>query len=161
MTTVFVVARWPSALLVSIAAIVVVILVCFMLERRQFVAPDDQLLALWMTGALAVAVVGAISFLFFRQAQLRDAYVNRRTAMVEGCLGGFIPSRVPGHSPDVIRIGDRELSYSDNIDTGGYNTTEAMGGQIHADTKVRIHLVGDVIVRLDVQQHACPSAPRT
>ena len=160
MTTVFVVSKWPSVFFLLVAALVLAALVGFVSARDQFVSHDDRGLVLWMGGLLVVAIVTFVSYWCFRQAQLRTDYLQGRASIVEGCLTGFTRSPVPGHDSDSIRVGQEKLSYDDNTPNGGYHVTEAEGGAIHADSRVRLYLVGDVIVRLDVQQHACPVAPR-
>ena len=90
-----------------------------------------------------------------------DAYRTHHYELVQGCLDGFVPSPSIGHTPDTIRVDGRTFSYADFVINGpGFHQTEAYGGPIHANTWVRLFLVGDSIVRVDVAQGACPAAPR-
>ena len=90
-----------------------------------------------------------------------EAYRADRYEVVAGCLNGFDPSPVVGHTPDAIRVDGRTFSYADSYITGpGFHQTEARGGPIHPDTWVRLFLVGNSIVRVDVAPGVCPAAPR-
>jgi len=112
-------------------------------------------------GTICVLSIGFLLMLggwHLREARLRQDYAEGRYTLVTGCLTSFLPSRGPGHTPDVIEVGGRKIYYSDSIDDGGYHLTELSGGVIHADSYVKLFLVNNVIVRVDVRQRACPVA---
>lgn len=120
-------------------------------------------------GVLAAIMLLSLSLdglmVAFEIPRLVAAYRAGEYRVVEGCLSGFHPSTSEGHTPDVIRVGGHVFSYSDNIDARGFHETEISGGPIHADTWVRLFVVGDQlfpvhghIVRVDVAQRACPPA---
>jgi hypothetical protein len=91
---------------------------------------------------------------------MRQTLRTGQAAVVEGCLETFHPMPQGGHDEERIKVGGRVLTYSDYILTSGFNQSESHGGPIHADSRVRIHAVGDTIARLEVIDHACPPARR-
>ncbi len=92
-------------------------------------------------------------------SSLKSAEETGRTSIVEGCLQYFHPMPESGHDLEKIEIGGRVFSYSDYVDTPAFHTTESHGGPIHPDSKVRLIIVGNDIVRVEVVQKACPVAP--
>jgi hypothetical protein len=90
---------------------------------------------------------------------LKSAVKSGNFSVAEGCLQHFHPMPEEGHDTERIEINGRVLEYSDYIITAGFHTTESHGGPIHPDSKIRLTVVGDDIVRVEVQQHSCPTAP--
>ena len=87
---------------------------------------------------------------------------------LEGCLESFragkaYSGRVEGNEGWVLR--GHEFSYGSNQIWFAYHAVEPQGGIVHADSWVRVSFVHDDflrrddIVRLEVNEHACPSAP--
>ncbi len=58
-----------------------------------------------------------------------------------------------------LQINGRLFEYQDLIFIPAFHTTEYGGGPIYADSKLRLTVAGDYIVKVEVQQHACPAAP--
>ncbi len=108
-----------------------------------------------------IMITVSLNDILVRYPRVIEAYRAHRYQVVDGCLQAFVPSPIPGHSPDTIRVGGREFSYDDYVEVIGFHQTENGGGPIHADTWVRLFLVGDAIVRVDAVQKACPTAPPT
>jgi hypothetical protein len=77
----------------------------------------------------------------------------------EGCVQGFHPMGREGHQLERVQVNGQEFDYSDFVLTSGFRQTEAYGGPIHADSRVRLGYVGSDIVRVEVVDHACPRAP--
>lgn len=91
---------------------------------------------------------------------LTAAEKTGQLSVVEGCLQHFHAMPQTGHDEEKIEVDGHVFTYSDyDLSTGGFNTTESHGGPIHADSRVRLAFSGDVIVRVEVQQKACPAAP--
>lgn len=93
------------------------------------------------------------------RASLRSAMNSGNFEIFEGCLQRFHAMPNEGHDTERIQIAGRTFEYSDFIITQGFRTTEAHGGPIHADSRVRLTVVGDDIVRVEVKPHSCPMAP--
>jgi len=97
----------------------------------------------------------------FRQVE-NDLALERsgNLSLVEGCLQSFHPMPADGHENERILVNGKAFSYSDfDESTPGFNNTLSHGGPIHADSAVRIHYVGNTIVKLAVRDHACRPAP--
>ena len=164
--TEFVISRFPEQMVLSVViggAMVAFGLVFIFADRlgrprKKKLTPRGVFLIVWTGFALSMATLFS-SLLLFGQGNLYSDYIHRRYELVEGCLDGFTPSTSAGHTPDQIEVGGQSFSYSDNMVTGGFNTTEISGGPIHADTWVRLFVVRCLIVRVDAIQHACPPAP--
>ena len=62
-------------------------------------------------------------------------------------------------SPEVRRTVDDGPIFTATIELCGQRLMLLNGGPIHADSKIRAAFVGNDVVRLEVQQHACPPAP--
>ncbi len=91
---------------------------------------------------------------------LKSAEKAGRLSVIEGCLQHFHPMPETGHDEEQIEVGGQVFTYSDYIETTpAFNRTESHGGPIHADSKVRLAFSGNDIVRVEVQQKACPPAP--
>jgi hypothetical protein len=111
-------------------------------------------------GGLAVVFGGAGSARrLLAYGRLERAIAANNVEIVTGCLSGFAPARKGWSASDVIVMGQRIIRYGGREAGPGFRQVEAAGGPIHPDSQLRIVLVGDTIVRLDVDQHACPSAP--
>lgn len=92
-----------------------------------------------------------------------------RFASVEGCLDQFHPGLSnPSESDSGLEhwtVSGQEFYYAADEVRLGYHQVEPGGGLVHADSWVRVGYVSDEvlghndIVRLEVTQHACPSAP--
>jgi hypothetical protein len=163
--TVFLISRTPVELimlaLMGFVGVVMGLAMTFWPPRYSFGDGRDAVLRFIGPAILLIstAVFCACLFFTFRQFDRFDKYVNGRYQIIYGCLQGFSPSTSAGHTPDVIKVQGRRFEYSDSIFDGGYHLTEVSGGYVHADTWVKIYLVDNVIARLDVRQHACPTAP--
>jgi len=98
--------------------------------------------------------------------QTREARARVRAGdyvVTEGCLEHFHPgspatrraARSAGPSPA------RRFSYANGSVGPRYHVTEAAGGAVHPDARVRVTHLADSedILRLQVIPHACPPAP--
>lgn len=59
---------------------------------------------------------------------------------------------VGGGKNECISVTDRQFCYSDWVLTPGFNRTRALGGPIHDGLQVRLRVIGDTIVRLEVAE---------
>lgn len=109
------------------------------------------------SSTMSVLVIGGY---FVGSDELRQGLESGQAVVSEGCLETFHPMPEAGHDDERIRVGGRLFTYSDYVLTSGFNQSESHGGPIHADSRVRIHAVGDTIARLEVIDHACPPARR-
>lgn len=91
-------------------------------------------------------------------SSLKSAVKSGQVSVVEGCLQYFHPMPEQGHDTERLELNGKTFEYSDYIVTSGFHTSESHGGPIHPDTKLRLTVVGGDIVRVEVEQHACPSA---
>lgn len=99
------------------------------------------------------------------QAQVRQG----QFASVEGCLGQFHPGLASPNEADSglerWTVSGQEFYYAADEIRLGYHRVEPGGGLVHADSRVRVGYIRDDvrghndIIRLEVTQHACPSAP--
>ena len=167
--TEFVVERWPAGLVGQLALVLALFLAAGACLYSSVTwlrkARSNDLARLSSIGSGMFTVIGLVGLFFgswnllVKQGDLVRRYKSGAYEKFEGCLNGFSPSPIRGHTPDVIQIDTRILSYTDYNNNGGFHTTEALGGPIRADSWVRLFVIGDVIVRVDARDHACPPAP--
>lgn len=103
----------------------------------------------------------AVAWIFTSVSQagaLKAAIKSGQVSVVEGCLQRFHPMPAEGHDTERLDLNGRVFEYSDYIITPGFRNTESHGGPIHSDSKLRLTVVGGEIVKVEVQQHACPAA---
>ena len=127
--------------------------------------PDTSRREMWLLtailgGFLLFLAIFPLKMAFFDYPSTIADYRAHHYRVVDGCLTGFDAGEHAGHSPDSIRIGGRTFSYADAVLVIGFHQTEAEDGPIHADSWVRLFLVGNSIVRVDVGKGVCPRAPR-
>lgn len=103
--------------------------------------------AVWLFGSLA------------QTANLESAIKAGEAYVVEGCLQHFHPMPEGGHDSERLQLDGRVFEYSDYLVTAAFNNAESHGGPIHPDSRLRLTVVGSDIVKVEVQQHACPAAP--
>lgn len=162
--------RWQA--LLPIMLIVPTFLLALAIIPKRFQEFLDRLPMHGLTGA-AGKIFAVIAFVFsslilgmagydhFRQ--VKDYLALERSgnlSVVEGCLQAFHPMPSEGHDEERIIVNGKAFSYSDfDESTPGFNNTSSHGGPIRADSAVRIHYVGNTIVKLAVKEHACANAP--
>jgi hypothetical protein len=95
---------------------------------------------LLFTGVLGLSSVGAI--------QLSQELQGGRVDVVEGRVGEFF--EVAGGKNECFSLGGRRFCYSDWVGTPGFNRTRALGGPIEPGLQVRLSVVGNTIVRVEV-----------
>ena len=149
-----------EAFLPAIASLIVLALAVGLRRTSSFPAawgPLAGTLAM-ATGALALAV-GSIASggLLLEYARLQSAVRANTIEIITGCLSGFAPAK-DRNGDDLALFGRRIVTYGERSRPFGFHTTEMAGGPIHADSSVRLVLVGNTIVRAEVEQHACPVA---
>jgi hypothetical protein len=91
-------------------------------------------------------------------AALKSAVKSGQVSVVEGCLQHFHPMPKQGHGTERLELNGRIFQYSDYMVTSGFHNAESHDGSIHPDSKLRLTVVGSDIVKVEVQQHACPAA---
>jgi hypothetical protein len=101
--------------------------------------------------------------------EVRTLVEKGRFTSVEGCLDQFHPGLAnPSEADSGLErwnVAGREFYYGADEIRLGYHRVEPGGGLVHADSWVRVGFVRDKvrghndIVRLEVKQRACPTAP--
>jgi len=108
------------------------------------------------TGLLTVAFAVVP---YVQGQKLREAEMSGDTRVAEGCLQAFHPMPATGHDMERLRLDGQTFTYSDFVLVPGFHQSQASGGPIHADSRLRLTHVGPNIVRVEVADHACPAAP--
>ena len=112
---------------------------------------------LLFAGSITILVGSGRVSDYFEFTQMEN---SGRLNTVSGCISGFHPMPSEGHEDEVVQVGGKKFSYSDFDETSpSFNKTEALGGPIHPDSRLKIFYTGNNIVRLEVQDHTCPKAP--
>jgi hypothetical protein len=149
-----------EAFLPAIVALVILVLALGSRRAMSFPSAWSRLAgtAAMTIGALALVVGGVASGrLLLEYARLQSAVRANTVEIITGCLSGFAPAKVR-EADDIAVFGRRIVSYGERSRPFGFHVTEIAGGPIHADSSVRLVLVGNTIIRADVEQHACPVA---
>ena len=114
-----------------------------------------------LTTRLAICLAAAVIMSFASHwASVRTETLNRielaqgPMETVEGRVEEFKAMPYAGHDVERFRVGGEFFSYSDYVETGGFNNTSSHGGPIREGIPVRIGFVrrqnDNVIVRLEV-----------
>lgn len=132
--------------------------------RRKVYWSSGIFSVLFLSFSLIMAVYDA-SWVF----DARRRVENKTFRAVEGCLDSFHPgSEYSSRSTagnEYWTVGGERFEYGVGEVRNGYHTPEPAGGFVHPDSQVRVAFVPSYnsgnkeIVRLEVIQHACPSAP--
>lgn len=106
---------------------------------------------------------------FALAARARAAARSGRLSVAEGCLSAFHPGSATAQrsiaGDEVWTVNGMTFAYGTGNVRIGYARVEALGGAVHADSRVRVHFLDNApqrraeILRLDVQDAACPTAP--
>jgi hypothetical protein len=99
----------------------------------------------------AVLWTGVVSVVTYRNhAQLYAAQTSNRVGVVEGIATNVKTSRIFGHPNESFCVSGKCFAYSDNVITGGFNTTISHGGPMIEGLPVRVSYAGDLITKLEV-----------
>ncbi|HKF49751.1 MAG TPA: hypothetical protein VKB38_20490 [Terracidiphilus sp.] len=82
--------------------------------------------------------------------RIRSAYRDGHYKVVEGVVTNFQPMPYSGHQDECFTVELQTFCYSDYSVTPGFNNTASHGGPIYEGLPVRVAYVGNVIVRLEV-----------
>ncbi|MFZ6654515.1 hypothetical protein [Undibacterium sp. TJN19] len=80
----------------------------------------------------------------------KNAIAENRAKVVEGVVTEFSPMPASGHGSEHFCVRDVCFSFSDNTVNAGFNRTSAHGGPIWQGKIVRVHYVGNIIVKLEI-----------
>jgi hypothetical protein len=97
-----------------------------------------------------LCTAGVLTTTYMRHSMLRKALQSGAAQVVEGRVEEFKPTPFAGKAAERFTVCGVPFSYSDAIETGGFNVTSRRGGPIRAGLWVRISYVGDLIARLEI-----------
>jgi hypothetical protein len=146
---------WTLLVVPAAAALALVLRVVF--GSRKLSKSDRYLWIIVVAWGLVDAVLIPINFV--KAERLRDAEAAGNAVTVEGCLRHFHAEARGGHEGEQLDLNGALTIYSSDDETPGFHQTEAHGGPIHKDSKIRVTSVFGEIVRLETRDHACPPAP--
>ena len=113
---------------------------------------------LWVSGVGLFAAIAAGGY-FASWWRLTSEAHSRAASTASGCVEDFHPSSgLRGDAVEMIKVSGETFTYSDSTETPAFHKTVRDGGPIKPDDWVSITHVGNDIVRLQVAEHACPSA---
>ena len=96
----------------------------------------------------AIALAVTLAQHWETQNLLRDP----RLSVVEGPVTDFVPMPEAGHAMETFRVQGQSFSYSDFVVVSGFHNAASHGGPIHDGLNVRVTHVGDVILKIEVEQ---------
>lgn len=82
--------------------------------------------------------------------RFQRAFATGAVEVVEGRVRDFVPGGADGHPMESFRIGQRTLRYSTSDITSAYHITAADGGRLREEQLVRVTIVENRIVRLEI-----------
>ncbi len=86
----------------------------------------------------------------FDHYRMTQALAAHETQIAEGTIQDYEFRLHDGHGFESFTVNGVRFHYSDFIPTGGYNRPASNGGVIREGLQVRIHHVGNTILRLEV-----------
>jgi hypothetical protein len=153
---------WPMLILTAVGLALVIIpqRIVDRIFSRGPKGPLGKMFAIVFFLFAAAFTVSAATDHFSQLKEVKAREKAGRLEFVEGCLQSFHPMPEGGHENEKIRVNGTDFAYSDfDESTPAFNNTGSHGGPIHADSAVRIWHFGNEILRVEVGDHACPSAP--
>jgi hypothetical protein len=127
-----------------------------------FVAARHQIMPKWPRKAQSLFAFFFLGFAIFwtifafatTYADYRsslNARLNGTATVTEGIVSDFIPMPESGHADEKFTVNGETFSYSDYVVTAGFNKTKSHGGPIDVGKQVRVTHVGNVIVKLEME----------
>jgi hypothetical protein len=87
-----------------------------------------------------------------RYTRFKTILMSNEASFVEGDITNFRPSPYFSKQPESFTVQNVTFSYHDNIETEGFNNRTSQGGPIHNGIHVRIWYLGNVILKLQIQE---------
>jgi hypothetical protein len=104
-----------------------------------------------MFGAFALVFVALNGIGRYGAIDLSQRLRAGAVDVLEGQVAAFFD--VPGGKNECWSLDDRRFCYSDWESTPGFSRTRSLGGPIGPGSEIRVAVVGDTIVRLEVARH--------
>jgi hypothetical protein len=99
---------------------------------------------------ITVAVAAVIAFVYRDYRKVTTALKEGQYLVVEGPVEDIF--EFPSKDRERFTVDGKRFSYSSYEITAGFNTTAAHGGPIHQGANVRVSYLGNLILRLEVEQ---------
>jgi len=88
--------------------------------------------------------------MFMEHNTFKNLLKSGKCEVVEGKVSQFQPMPEGGHPMESFSVNSIKFSYSDFIDTNGFNNTTLRGGPMKEGILVRIHHSGNNILKLEI-----------
>lgn len=110
---------------------------------------SSRFVACWIALS-AFSTVVTLAIITLGGSYFRRAMTDHRTETIEGVVEEFTPMPAAGHAMERFCVQGRCFEYSDFVITGGFNKTSSHGGPIRLGLRVRLAVLNDTILRLEV-----------
>jgi hypothetical protein len=147
--------QWPAFLLTALgfSGGCVLFLAYLFLTRSHKPNRNAQMLAIGLV-LLFSSIFALDSFrpTYPSYREYKRILDDGRAAVVEGPITDFRPEPWQGHAPaEQFSVNGVTFEYSYFDDTQGFHTTTARGGPLRAGVHVRIHHIGNTILKLEMK----------
>ena len=117
--------------------------------------PESRLWRQWAWAGVVLSIVlGSLAggYITFRSLIYRRALSQGRTCVVEGLVHDFKPEPSSGRGEETFSVADKTFWLSRGVAVPGFNQTREFGSPIREGLYVRIHYVGNNILKLEVKR---------
>jgi hypothetical protein len=144
-------AWWVPAIGLGFAALAVLNLIIRSTGLAAFLPRTRSVLSPWAMLGFSLFWTGCVLFVTGRPyLNGRAALAGGRARVVEGVVEHFVPMPENGKEMERFVVAGVPFSYSRYAASPGFRTTRPEGGPIHDGLRVRIHYLGNDILRLEV-----------
>lgn len=94
----------------------------------------------------------SILITYFQHERIQNFRESGQVSIVEGRVENFVPMPYEGKALESFTINGVKFEYSDFVYSYGFNNTSSHGGPIREGLQVRIHYVGNTILKLEIKK---------
>jgi hypothetical protein len=109
-----------------------------------------DLFRVWLFRACLVFSAGWTLFMFFQTRRAFELAQSARRSESDSVVEGVVESLQPTGSAESVSVGGRTFLVRSHSGKPGYGTTTVNGGLLRRGTRVRIHYLDNMILKLEV-----------
>ena len=141
---------WMILVLPGLGALAVAVLVLVRLRLTESGPRWARLVAWAFCFSAVVWAVNWSGMGISRELKARKAIKDGNAAVVGGRVRDFVPEPAHGHASEHFSVNGITFWYAYSVLKPGFHTSQPHGGPIREGQYVRVHYVGDDILKLEI-----------